>query len=132
MEEGLFEKAFREKKESLGMVDKPVVTTQNEKQLAKPIITKPQAQQPQIIINVNGGKQGYKQRPMRQAQRRRPRMKQQKQRPLLTKKEKEMLRKNAKTAGKAVGSGAKKAFGFLKKKTSGKKSPYGKKSWFNK
>ena len=122
---GLFEDAFEAKKKEFGMVDKPVVTQQNKQQLSRPMITKPQAQQPQIIINVNGGRQGYKQRPMRQTPRRIPRAKKKspkKQEYIVTKKDLEQGAKYAKQGAKAVGSGAKKAFGFFKKKASGKKS----------
>jgi len=138
MEEGLFEKAFRERNEKLGLTPKLVNNQMSQSKLSRPMIAKTVKQtQPQIIINVNPNGGQYRQ-PMpysyAQAPRKRPRRtrtKAPKSKPLLTKAEKERLRKqteyaikSAKKAGKATGKAVKSFVGFLKSKRTKNKSIY--------
>lgn len=134
MEEGLFEKAFREKKQEFGIFDKPIISKENKKVIQKPM--KQTSQQGTTVINVYTGSklgQGYT-RPMRIPQKPRTRKAMPKQQEyIVTKAQAEQGLKMAKSGAKKAGKGAKKVVGSLRKKTRREQSPYGKKEkWLNK
>jgi hypothetical protein len=130
-EEGLFEKLFREKRESLGDFGKTKnnarlkqkrISRPEQKRTSNPMITRPQTQalgyeQPQIIINVgSGGQRGYSPRPKKRRRKRTKKKKVDKRKYIITKQEAEAGLKAAKKGAKKAGKAAKGFVGLFKKK----------------
>jgi len=111
MEEGLFEKAFREKNESLGLIKKPVMEKRNIKSFSRPVIQKPaqSSSSPQKIINVGSVPSRYISSPNYARRRTRVRRKisQSKRSMAKRKRDREQIERNIRAARKAAIAGAK-------------------------
>jgi len=109
MEEGLFEKAFREKNESLGIFKN---NDRNMNTRSSIVSAKERAE----MTKARYTELKYRQKINRLQQPKVRIVRSRKQKPIMTKKQAKMAKKQAEKGIKAVGSGVKKVAKFLKKK----------------